>query len=90
MSKRPNQRYILAPCSGRKKLNIARGHVYRVYDTEGVGFSQSEGKDLGTISREEAIEQFGESTLFFSESDSLCYFCNKEILKDIADIALGT
>ncbi len=76
---RINQRYILAPCSGRSDLNIERGHVYRIYDTEN-GKNRSEYKNLGTMTAEEATKKFGAENVFFSQSDSLCDLCFKVIM----------
>lgn len=79
---RVSQRYVLAPCSGRSHLGIVRGHVYRVYDMLNAE-NRSDDKDLGVMVSEEAVRRFGEENVFFSESDSLCDSCSRDILGEI-------
>ncbi len=61
--------YILLPCSGRKRLNISEGHLYRVQD-------RISKEDLGFITEQVAKKNYGEENYFISGSTSLCPICS--------------
>lgn len=60
------------PCSGRKRLNIPRGHVYSVKKI-------STGEYLGFMTKETAENNIGVDNFDISMSDSLCPVCAWDI-----------
>ena len=70
-----DEEYLLLPCSGRAKLGIPRGHLYKAKDREG--------NELGFVTEETAREKFGEGNYFISGSDTLCPLCNLHMMGDL-------
>jgi hypothetical protein len=66
-----DQEYILLPCSGRARLGIPRGHLYRV--------TNRAGEEQGFATQESAYRAYGKDNCYISGSDSLCEICEADI-----------
>jgi hypothetical protein len=74
------ERYLAIPCSG-SNLPAEENHLYKILDYE---HSSRRITFRGWVPRERAIERFGISNIYFSESHGLCPGCNK-YLDEILD-----
>ena len=71
-----NEKYLLVPCGGLKILGIPKKHLYQVKDSK-------TREELGWITENDAINEYGKENCYFSPSHTSCPICNAYLKQKI-------